>query len=452
MIEAGMRIDGQRRRVATMATIAALLFVAAPALGQQPPVGYVQSNQGLQPQNDGAGVRLRPQRERGIKLGNFRLWPSLLIEARWDSNVFQQAPEETPTNAPIMRIVPGLALSNPEPDKFGLTFGVETDVRLFLSGDETLKSMQNFGAKADLKLDIMPKAPVSFTIYDAFRRSLVNPNFSTSNSYNQNFNNVGATLNIHPGAGALNIGLTYGFVFNKFDDFTEGNYLYHDAKLSATWRFYPKTVAFFEADAQFRQWDEASRSGLPNVNSKPLRIVLGLNGYFTKKIAALAKIGYGNSFHEDGPSYNNVLAQAEIVYKPIPTILLATGYARDFSESFYGNFYSEDRAYLRTQFDIVQRVVIDAGAAFHYLSYPEFDPGKLRPGTQVSSTTRRDKAVSGNISVSVDIVRWIGLTVGYEVRSVFTDFFVRDVSSGKANADLGKYTKHQVYGSVNVRY
>lgn len=440
-------------------SLAASLLMLVPAAASAQTGNAIQTNQGTTGFVDSGGIRLRSLNERGIKAGNFLIWPSLILEGRWNSNVFREDSTEEPDDAPVLRILPGIAVSNANPNKLAFQVGVGADVRFYLSEDDRVSEQQGVGITGDLRLDILPKGPVTITIRDQFRRELETRNFSTSETYNHNYNEAAAQIAIHPGGGALNIALGYGFLFDMYDDFPSADYYVHDFRFRTTWKFYPKTLALLEASIGLFDWQESAPDTTVDtghgirVDHMPFRVYLGLNGFITKKLAALLKIGYGNSLHDDGPTFNHVIAQAEVAFKFTSNILAAAGFTRDFSgTSFYSNYYAENKTYLRGQMRLARRVGIDLSVSYHLVDFAEFDPAT--PGIFVSHKERRDQVLGVHAKVDVDITRWIGLSVGYELRSVFTKFFVEttDLTTSAKEVDAGEYTQHQVYGSVNVRY
>ena len=437
------------------------LLGAGTGVAQSPP-SYIQNNIGLQGFLDGEGIRLRSTEERGIRLGQILLWPSFLLEGRWDSNLFQLDDQEAPRSVPVVRLVPGLALTNLNPTTFSYEFGTEVDVRVYASSDETLQDQTNAGVKADARFTILPKGPVSITLQDTFRRKLSAQNTETRSTYNRNTNRVGARVDVKPGGGALAFIGAYDFVYNAFDDFERGEYMSHDIVFRTAWRFYPKTEAFIDASLSIWNWTTEPEFASSYEDNMPLRVVVGLNGFVTKKLALLAKVGFGNSFHDNGPSYENAIGQAELAYTFSPSILVAGGFVRDFSPSYYGNFFVENRSYLRSQLRFMRQFAIDLSAAYHYVEFAEFDPIAADPDsandgtyTVVSHKERQDHQVSAHLRFNVDLTRWLGMSVGYELRGVFTDFTLtsRVAQSGDFDyMDAGTYIRHQVYASLNVVY
>ena len=76
--------------------------------------------------------------------------------------------------------------------------------------------------------------------------------------------------------------------------------------------------------------------------------------------------GYGD--------FEHVIGQAEITYKIAPTVLTAIGYRRDFTDSYYANFYSDDSVYLRASMRFADLVNLSLLGSFHFIRYAEFDP------------------------------------------------------------------------------
>lgn len=449
-----------RTPVALALVIGLAIGLPAPASAQLPELPHLRSNWGSGFFSTG-GVRLRdPAGERGIKAGDFVIWPSLMLEGRYDSNLFQEDDSETPQAIGVFRVIPGLALTNPTANKVAFTLGLEGDVRVYMTTDEDIEELNNVGGRADLALDILPKGPVTISIVDQFSRSLQTRTIETSDTFNRNQNRAGARVAIHPGGGALNIVLGYIFDFTFFDDFEDGNYMAHEMMLLTTWRFYPKTAALLEATGTFRNWDSDPQFSGLYVDNKAFRVQAGLTGYITKKLSTVFKVGYGNSFHDEGESFNNVIGLAELSYKFTPGILLSVGFLREFSPSFYANYFVENRTYLKSQFRFWNRLSIELQFGYHLVDYSEFDPAAAdqsgAAGLFVSHKERRDQHISTGIKLGVDITRWIGVSLGYDVRAVFTNFRTEQrgvTDSGNfSHVDPGSYVRHQVFGSINVRY
>lgn len=442
---------------------AALLLLVIPSTSlaadppPTPPVKYVGDNTGTIGFLDIGGVRLRSSSAaRGIRAGDFLIWPSLVLEGRYDSNLFRESERgiEEPTAVPVLRIMPGLAVSNPNPSKISLSLGAGADVRLYISEDQEVSNHTNVGVSGDFKLGILPKGAVTVWLVDTFRRTLATGFPESSATFNRNANKAGATVSIHPGGGALDISLGYRYSLTFFDDFESGDSQSHDLMFRTTWRFYPKTLALLEATASLMDWDkEASFSGL-NVDNNQVRVYAGLSGFITKRLATLFKVGYGNSLHSEGPTYSSVIGQAELQYKFSTRVLGAAGYLRNYRTGFWANFTGEDRVYMRWQLGFHRRFGMDVYAAFGMLKYAEFDPSSA--DYAVNQVEREDQQVLGHVRFNINVARWLGVSLGYEINALITNYEITrsSVVAGEISESLdpGEFIRHQAYVSANFRY
>ncbi len=393
------------------------------------------------------------------------IWPSFVLEGRYDTNLFQEEDSLEPSAVPVIRIMPGVAVSNANPANLAWEVAVAADGRIYATGNETIFSLSNAGVLADAKAVILPNGVFSVSLLESFRRVVSAQNVETSDSYNRNANRIGARFEIKPGGGALKTYFGYDFILNRFDDFDRGDYLSHDVVAGVRWRFYPKTEAFIDGTFSIWDWSRETSADGQRVDHMPLRVQGGLNGYLTKRLTLLAKAGYGNSLHGEGPSYNNVIGHAEVGYAPSASMLFAAGFTRDYQSSFYGNYYVENRTYLRGQFRFLRQFGVDLSAGYHHIQFAEFDPIASDPGaasdgnyTVVSHKERTDHQVSGHVRFDVSFSRWLAMSVGYEARAVFSDFeLLNHVDGGVSAPDLDfvdkvAYVRHQVYASLNFQY
>src|SRR5207237_51174 len=83
----------------------------------------------------------------------------------------------------------------------------------------------------------------------------------------------------------------------------------HEIDFRSRWKFLPKTAFISEIQGQFLRWDTGAFN-----NANLLRAYVGLVGNLTAKLAFTARLGYGNSFHQAGPSFNSILGDAEVSY------------------------------------------------------------------------------------------------------------------------------------------
>jgi hypothetical protein len=401
---------------------------------------------GAGPARADVGLTLPPtqqETERGFKTGDFLLIPLLAVEGRYNTNVFRQDSKEGSAAATVLTITPGLRLKNPNGSWLKLSLETSAGIHQYFSSDENATKQGRISAEADFRSDFFPKSVVGFFVQDTFRREVQPRNLSTSSTYDRNFNHAEAGIQVRPGGGALQFGLSYAFNLDLYDTFHNGDMYYHEARLLGTWDFLPKTTALL--DVNFRKMDwKHPQVGLRE-NSMPLRAQLGVKGFITKKLAIVLKAGFGKGFYATGTDYQNFIGEASVGYKFTPTTILDGGYVRDFSDSYYANWYVGDSAFLNFSQQIVHRVDFRLSGKYTHVAYNEFQPA----GVTVNQAARRDHALQGRAGIDVGILRYLAITAGYQFDGLITDF--RIDSAGNL-PDYGGYLAHQVFGNLSLFY
>jgi len=404
------------------------------------------------------GLTLPPvidEARRGAHLGDFVLVPSISLEGRYNSNVFRQDSREGRSEAGILTIRPGFKLANPTPSWLKLTWDASLDLNFWFSKDKNATKQGRVAADTSLRAEFLTRSVVGFFIADRFVRSVQPRNYSTTARYDRNFNQAEAGLQVRPG-GALEFDLSYAYNFELFDSFKDGNRMYHQARLIGTWAFFPKTSLYLDADWRYQDWS-VTKLGY-RANSMPLRAVVGVRGYITKKIALDVKAGYGQGFYKKGSDIQTFIGGASLAFKPTPFTLLDIGYARDFEDAaYYARWYTADTVHLTVKQQLVRRVELEGTVSYAYLAFASLTPvpGDI-PGfvtLAANQTNRHDNALSAKASVSYSALRYLSLKVGYELDAIFTNFRLDGVGSGGAvTRDYGGFKVHQVFGEITVLY
>jgi hypothetical protein len=392
---------------ATAALFASLLPSAAYAQAQY--VAQGDSPQWLKDRryNEGAGVRE----------GDLELHPGIAGEVGYDSNWFLRSssnsgfvnsgPNTPPIPALVFRVTPSLYLSTlgpqrregdvaAQPPSIRFRAGVNATYREFIgvSNDPVasqpqndISKQRNIGGSADARLEIAPERPFGAALFANFARTIL-PNAGTADpnlSFNRDDVGAGGELVVQPGSGTLDWHFGYQFHDTLFEQ-SEGvpydnttNQLYTRGR----WRFRPRTSLIYDASFGFISYTnqaEALNAGL--VNSTPIRARIGLNGLVTDRFSLVALVGWGASFYDNTapnqPQYDSVIGQAELKWflSASPGIAqstdlglalssIAIGYTRDFANSYLGNYYGQDRGYLRFSYFFSGRtlVTLEGGAA-----------------------------------------------------------------------------------------
>lgn len=397
---------------------------------------------------------------RGVNLGsNLVLHPGIGIEGGYDSNVFYSSPDEAGgvKSAGRLRITPHVDLATRSPQRLTGTNGEQatpqTAFRLglagsyqeYLSDDEVVTEQRNIGMDAHLRADFMQRSTVSFRLADDFTRAVEPTNEAMIGTFNRDYNRADASLGIAPGGRTLEIRLGYGFLINFYEDerFQQaGNFVGHDIYTTTRWRFFPKTALIFDGRVTPTTY---VAEGATHPSSVPVRVRAGMNGLLTSRLSLQIMAGYGAGFYDAGDDFDSVIGQAELGYFIGPLARLNLGYARDFVDSIFSNFYLQDRGYLQYNQLIAGRVLLGLMGAVSRLQYGTL----LAPGPgDPSHTDRVDILAEGTLFGEYRVQDWLGINLSATYRGDFTNFQYTTAGA----VDSADYSKFTVFGGVRAFY
>lgn len=396
--------------------------------------------------------------ERGVRTGEFTLFPAFGVIGHHDTNLFNGNNSETnkPVGATSVRFAPRLSLSNDPNSNVAFSFTGSGDLRLFLSDNKNVAEQDGVGGGMGLSVTFGRRRSFSLTLFDTFSRALRAPNWELTSTLDRVSNDVGARIEFHPGdipeRRPFNLAVGASWSKDMFDFFEAGDTTTIRTKLAASWRFLPKTAAVLDATWDFRSYDNNTLS-LQNLaaDSQPFRVRLGVNGALTKRITANAMGGWGLSTHIKGASFNGFLAGAGIGLRASESTRIFLGYERNFIDSYLGNYAT----FHALAFNLKQRFgqVMDVTARFgtRFMEYGSFSPIGGLVALDPSCNCRRDTGLDGGLSANFEVARLIGLNIGWQMRSVITNFKVVG-NDKKTVLDSGAFTGHEIFASVNLRY
>ena len=384
---------------------------------------------------------------KGFKVGRFRISPQIYVEGRYDSNVFYQHASEGRIQAGVLRILPGLKIVNPDYNKIKLEFEGEADILLYFSDNASAKKHKTAGGAARLNVVFLPKSIVSITVADVFKRGIEVQNQPGTSTLSRLYNKAGVSFGFQPGGRQLQISAGYNFGLDFFDNFQDGDRLFHEARLTFLWRFFPKTALIIDGTYTYTSYRTNYQT-----DSMPVRALAGVKGLFSKKLAAELLVGYGNSLHKAGPKFNMFIGRASVSFYFIRNLELTVGGGYDFAESLYGNFYDFPYGYLQFRMRFFNRLHARLELRYAYLRYAQFNPTLVDSTITTTHLRRRDHTVTGKLEVDYDILSWLGLTVGYQIYFDQTDYQATVTGTTGSSTDIGGYIKHEVYLSINFKY
>jgi hypothetical protein len=361
----------------------------------------------------------------GVREGDFELHPGIAGEVGYDSNYFFRSSGSgfansggSPAFAPpipalVLRVTPSLYISTigaqrregdaaPQPPSVRFRAGVNATYREFigLSSDPVasqpqndISAQRNVSGNADARLEISPERPFGAVLSANYGRFIL-PTTSTSDpnfGLNRDVVGAGAELVAQPGSGTLDWRFGYAVSDTLFEQSIGQPYenIINQLYTRGRWKFRPRTALIYDATFGFTSYaNQAQAAATGLVNSTPVRSRIGLNGLITDRFTMTAMVGWGASFDQTTivnaqPQYDSVIAQAELKWflsaSPglaqsadvgVSLSSIAVGYNRDFVNSYLGNFYGQDRGYLRFNYFFAGRALVALEGGVSGIEYP----------------------------------------------------------------------------------
>ena len=407
-------------------------------------------------------------KDRGLRSGDFLLRPSVTVTGHYDTNIFNGSPLESQLSpirgATSIRIAPKLSLQNDLTGNTVFNFSAAGDGRIYVTSDQAVKSLNNFGGTANLDVTFGQRKPIAFTLFDFFNRSLRANNWETTQTLNRNANDVGARVEFHPGdtpeRRPFNLALSGSYALDRFEDYSGFDTNTIHTRLMGSWRFLPKTAAYVDSTWDFRSFNTPLLLNRALVyNSKPFRARLGTSGAITKRISFDLSAGWGMALLSSPAvsGFNSYLAGASFGFRVTETTRLTLGYSHDMRDAYVGG-YAELH---RLGFSAKQRfgTLVDLSATFA-ASYVKYGAAQASAGVSVVGANavpgmagffqRHDWQLDGTLAASFEASRYVALALGYNLRSVITPFKL--TSANSSLLDAGEYTAHEIFVSVTARY
>jgi len=433
-------------------------------------------------------------RELGLQGGGFVFLPALRLGYGFDSNVFLEDDlpgQEEPDGAQLMEIRPGIELKNKNRDNLALDFRGLGLVRQYLTTDDVISEHGDIGGDVGLKVGFLEGGPLSLRVKERFQRVLERRTFETTRKLNRHVNDVGAGVTFKPGGRALQLSLDYSFVADLMTDTSLdwGDLVFHDVMLQGSWKFFPFTALVLEADWQYRDYLFKGYGFYGELTDNyPLRIRAGVNGFITPRLSVLALIGYGNSFHETRPatseeaaartphandSFNMVLGELRVSFKPTETTIIQGSYRYDFQDSVFSNYAAYHKIVANFQQRLFGRLDLVVDIGYFGVFFSQLPDEYLRPykgptdgigpvGYVVTGAGyREDRILMGGARAIVDITRLLAFELGYSFELFNEPFnsegkFVSCMEDKCEGSNVVKdsmgFQRHQVMGILTLRY
>lgn len=418
----------------------------------------------------------------GIRLGDFELHPGIGVELGWDSNVYYTS-DNPPAGLPgrvdsaILRVTPHLLFSTVGQERRqegeGATPALPPEVQfrggLSASYYEFFadERRRNVSVDVGLNLQILQGRPVSFSVWDQFGRSIRPFTENTADvSYARLQNEAGLQVMFSTPGQILQIGAGYRFGLDFFEEeqLQYGNTFTHTISLTESFRFLPQTALVHSTSFAIRDYYQPPGAGSDRpaqFDSYSLNSTLGVNGAITNEVSFLLQGGYGAGFFDGrGPydqDFESFVARAELRWRPMDGMRLALGYDRSFNPSFLGNYYSQDRGYLNTQFMFGGAFLLGAELSVGYYDFGQIVAADgVTPIGRVNgvpTTERTDVRFIGSLFAEYRFTEWLGVNGTFQYTGAFTDYaYDVPVGMGMVLLDPAAYNKIELWLGVRVFY
>lgn len=376
----------------------------------------------------------------GVRAGNFELHPSVGAEFGYDSNFLRASAAEGTVDALKLRITPSITLSTlgsarrnaGTPPSVTFAGGAHASYfELFPldSANSELSSRRNVALGADAKVDVFPTGKFGFDLGASYLRRIQGEGSSdnlTSEGFNRDTLRGATGVTWRPGGGLFEWRLGYAATYHFFEAAayeTLAN-LHHELGTRGRWRFLPRSALLFDSTYTFVRYTNANA---PQPDGDAIRSRVGFHGLVTYHLALMGMIGWASSFYEARSAgtaprqFDSPIANAEVRWfiQPRPDLEQATitsgissvalGYARSFSNSYYGSFYQRDRGYLQFSTFLVGAIAGGLEFGVSRVAFPEASPTtesfeQLRLDGRVFGEYRFTDTLAANATVQYDQV------------------------------------------------
>jgi hypothetical protein len=319
----------------------------------------------------------------GFKIGEAgRLHLTLEIDGQYDSNAYYSQ-GGAPVSAFLVDIMPGFDLQVAGTSA-SLSLKGALDAKQYLT--QEAKDLSRLFGSASLGASFNRSGAVGVELTDAFTHSDQTPSLSVAQAVISNHNDLKLAVPVRPGGGALELAFSGQWVRESFEQYvaaagcdpalnptcagsTIGEYGYNQygGALEARWKFLPRTALVLGGEYFKRDPDDATVS-LP---VRGLRILGGLAGLVTPRVAVTLKAGWGTAFDSPGYDWSTWLLNAEVQYVTQGPLDAKLGYLHDFraDPGLDYSLYALNRVYLDAKMLLAGRFTVRATLSWDGVEY-----------------------------------------------------------------------------------
>lgn len=443
-----------------------LVSPAAHASGASSP-GLIGSN--VPRTEDGAGIKLGPR-------STFHPGFALLVGA--DSNVFYNRAGDVGGIRPaaIMMPVAWLGIGNREVRDNVLQSEAEAardrridyNVRLtagyraFLARAEDIRKLPRFSVDLNAHLVFAPGRRFSFHVSEFFSRLADPRNYDAGIGYNYNRidHRLVAGATFRPGGGRFSVSASYvnELLYFEADDIYSGDRYVHGAVTELKWRIAPRSAILANYSFAHSYYMSCNANVDPDCNedNNAHRFQVGFRGQLGRRFTLDALAGYGAGLYyddENGPNFRGFIGGVRGAFYPTLRTQIFAQVDRGFSDSLFGNYFTDIAARLGAFHTFRSRTFVELGLTVGGRRYAGIPiPGResrVQSYEGAPGFVRSDTLVYLGARVEQPFGRFFVLGARYALIHDGTNFAARYAGG---LVDYGGFTKHIAMLVAAVRF
>lgn len=455
------------RVLAASAGLVAAIPADARASGGSSTTGGLVMGGGIPRTEDGQGIKLGPR-------STFH--PGLALMVGADSNVFWNRAGDVGGIRPAAIVMPvvWLGVGNREvrdnvlqseaeaakDRKVDYNVRFTAGYRSFVARPEDIRKLPRFSIDLNAHLVIAPGRRFSVFFSEFFSRAADPRNYDAGIGFNYNRIDHRAALGfvVRPGGGRLSLSAAYlnEVLFFEAPDIYSGDRYIHGTATELKWRLAPRSAILATYSfAHTYYFSCNNNSDLDcNEDNNAHRVLLGFRGQISRRWTLDALAGYGAGVYyddESGPNFKGFIGGARAAFYPTLRTQVFAQVDRMFSDSLYGNYFTDSGARLGAlhtfRFRLYTELTLGLiGRRYAGLPFPRREssateyrgaPGFVRSDTIFALSARIEKALG----------RYFVVGARYDFILDRTDFAARFPGG---LVDFGGFAKHiaMVVGAV----
>ncbi len=182
-------------------------------------------------------------------------------------------------------------------------------------------------------------------------------------------------------------------------------------------------------------------------DSRPLSVLLGVKGLVTRRISTTLKVGYRNSFHNEGTSFSSVIGTAELTYAIEPTLRATLGYNRDGRDNAFSNFYTLNQAYGTADFYFLGHWSLGGRVGFDHYAFSGDAGGFVR-----AEGERTDPVLRGSVYAGFSPRDWMTVRLELASQQNLSEFENGTADNNENTIDPVAYSRQQVTLGLQINY